>query len=138
MDFDKAFIGLSLLLLVFIIGVNLVAEGTVNYGLQTDNSSLIRVSNQSIALSEKQQELTSKLTSGDIEQNNAVENMIYGASLAIRSMATSVGSFGSIGASIMLELGSLAGYPILALTIINILAFALISGLIYLILRISK
>lgn len=138
MEFQKVFVGLSIVLLIFTVGLLLYADGAANYGVTIEEGSFNAIANQSIDLAAKQQDMTDKITGGEVSQDNAIDNMIYGASLAIRSLTTSIGALGTIGSSLIIELGALAGYPIVGSTILVIVAFLFIAGIIYLIMRINK
>lgn len=138
MEFEKIFIGLSVVVMIFAVGLLLYTDGASHYSVAVENSSFLRLSNDTINLAAKQKEMSDKITGGEVSQDNAIDNMIYGGILAVRSIVTSISTLGNMGGILSQELGNYLGYPVIVTSIVGIISFIFIVSLVYLIMRINK
>ena len=136
MKLENFFVGITLAVLAFTLLVTMIAQSSTTYKVTNyDNSSFTKVINQTIALDEKQKEITEKLVPKETSDVTSWDAMIRGGYLALTSILGSIGILGTFFTAIQLELNI---PPAITNWIIGVCAIILVIIVVYIVMRVGN
>lgn len=137
MKLEGFFIGITILTMVFALGLGIIGESMSNYSINDfNNGSFSNVINKSVDLYKTQNELKSNIMTRKTSELSAWDAMIQGGYLAIQSIINSFGVTGDILSALAMELHFVN--PIIIGTTIAIIAVLIILAVVYIIMRVGN